>query len=677
MEKASKATLSGTIKNADSSAIEGASVRLTDDENVPVLTTDASGAFSGEAYAGTYTARFYKDGYRSVTKEITLTDSGTNTIESVTLTPLGDMKTEKTDYGFVEDTDSEGNYQTIQFTSGPHGVAVRFQSPHIGGILKSADIFLVQNQYYSGDHILIGVIGYDDKGRLREIAPFREYDGLRANEWNTIDFSEYTIETDKPIYVAATYDKEKFSECMGVYYDTDADAKAIEKSYVYDGAFTATSTISPAGAYAVKATWLYPEDAEINPESDESAGAGGTEIPVKDDITAFVFDKSTQTITGYNGKGGAVTIPSEIDGVAVKHIGNSAFDGTGKDAERKLTSIVIPEGVETIGSDAFKTNLITSIKLPSTLTEIGARAFQYQYAENMQLDIPEGVTVIREAAFKSLASPLKITMPGVTKIEKDAFDGIRDVEVYADKLTEIVDEAFGSRYTADFPYAKVYTDIGTNLTSVKYQHLINPATVTINEINARDHEDILGKTTMYGEGNTSIGRNVDVSKFYTIGDTVTITPPDIMKSGVRYSSADTPIEMTLEKDNRVAFYYYTLAPRMRTPILDTDTEIVGFALPNADIEIAVGEDTYTTIANADGYFNKTITAPSAGAAVTVKVNGKSAASETVQTQPSGDYIIDGSVIRRYLGEGGNLTLPVSAGESGSITEIGDFAFYGS
>ena len=135
--------------------------------------------------------------------------------------------------------------------------------------------------------------------------------------------------------------------------------------------------------------------------------------------------------------------------------------------------------------------------------------------------------------------------------------------------------------------------------------------------------------------------------------------------------------MTLEKDNKTTFYYYTLAPRMRTPILDTDTEIVGFALPNADIEIAVGDKVYMVKANGDGYFNQAITAPSAGASVTVKVNGKSAESETVQTQPSGDYIIDGTVIRRYLGEGGNITLPVSAGESGSITEIGDFAFYGS
>ena len=40
-------------------------------------------------------------------------------------------------------------------------------------------------------------------------------------------FSEYAIKTDKPIYVAVTYAKDKtdFNQCLGVYYDTKASEK--------------------------------------------------------------------------------------------------------------------------------------------------------------------------------------------------------------------------------------------------------------------------------------------------------------------------------------------------------------------------------------------------------------------------------------------------------------------
>ena len=101
------------------------------------------------------------------------------------------------------------------------GAAVWFQSPHKGGILKSADIFLVNNNYYGGDHVEIGVLGYDKQGRLRELAPFREYENLVPNEWNKIDLTEYWIQRDEPVYIAVQYEKE-LASCMGVFYDVKA-----------------------------------------------------------------------------------------------------------------------------------------------------------------------------------------------------------------------------------------------------------------------------------------------------------------------------------------------------------------------------------------------------------------------------------------------------------------------
>ncbi len=53
------------------------------------------------------------------------------------------------------------------------------------------------------------------------------------------------------------------------------------------------------------------------------------------------------TITGYTGAGGAVSIPSTINGLPVTSIGTNAFEGT------SLTSVTIPASVTNIGEYAF------------------------------------------------------------------------------------------------------------------------------------------------------------------------------------------------------------------------------------------------------------------------------------------------------------------------------------
>ena len=54
----------------------------------------------------------------------------------------------------------------------------------------------------------------------------------------------------------------------------------------------------------------------------------------------FTTDSGTITITSYYGSGGAVTIPSTIDGRPVTSIGGQAFGEC-----HRLTSVTIPKGV--------------------------------------------------------------------------------------------------------------------------------------------------------------------------------------------------------------------------------------------------------------------------------------------------------------------------------------------
>src|SRR4051812_113195 len=96
-------------------------------------------------------------------------------------------------------------------------------------------------------------------------------------------------------------------------------------------------------------------------------------------VLAFDYTYTTGngqiTITGYTGPGGAVTIPSSIDGFAVTIIGNNAFKyGT------NLTSVTIPNSVTNIGDFAFyDCGYLTSVTIPNGVIKIGNHAFQYCY----------------------------------------------------------------------------------------------------------------------------------------------------------------------------------------------------------------------------------------------------------------------------------------------------------
>ena len=63
------------------------------------------------------------------------------------------------------------------------------------------------------------------------------------------------------------------------------------------------------------------------------------------------------TITGYNGTGGTVVVPSEINGNQVTNIEENAF------RKKELTSITISNSVNTIGVNAFAENQITRISI--------------------------------------------------------------------------------------------------------------------------------------------------------------------------------------------------------------------------------------------------------------------------------------------------------------------------
>jgi hypothetical protein len=97
-------------------------------------------------------------------------------------------------------------------------------------------------------------------------------------------------------------------------------------------------------------------------------------------------------------------------------IGESAFRGC------QATSIVIPEGVTTLGNWAIGVcSLLESVTLPSTLTTIGSGTFNYNPKLN-NVSVPASVTSISEYAFDNCTGLTSITIPnGPTSIGQYAF----------------------------------------------------------------------------------------------------------------------------------------------------------------------------------------------------------------------------------------------------------------
>jgi hypothetical protein len=129
----------------------------------------------------------------------------------------------------------------------------------------------------------------------------------------------------------------------------------------------------------------------------------------------FEFEVDNGVLVGYNGDGGDVVIP---DNLGITAIGYDVFYNN----NNNLTSVVIPDGVISIGSSAFANCYsLTSINIPNSVISIGSSAFAY-CSSLTSVIIPESVTSIEYSTFYECHSLTSIAIPsGVTNIGRSAF----------------------------------------------------------------------------------------------------------------------------------------------------------------------------------------------------------------------------------------------------------------
>lgn len=158
--------------------------------------------------------------------------------------------------------------------------------------------------------------------------------------------------------------------------------------------------------------------------------------------TDWNYDANYAILRGYEGAGGDVVVPAEIDGFTVDVIGINVFKGD------TITSLTLPETVLELRSGAVSScENLTSVTLPQSLVVINRMNF-FSCGALSEITIPAGVRYIGDGSFRFCDALRKITFEGVCPaIDMDCFSVLPE-----DAVAYVPDDQLEA-YTAAFENA--------------------------------------------------------------------------------------------------------------------------------------------------------------------------------------------------------------------------------
>lgn len=275
----------------------------------------------------------------------------------------------------------------------------------------------------------------------------------------------------------------------------------------------------------------------------------------------------------YEGAGGAVTIPSELDGKAVTEIASKAFEkcstltsvsipssvtkiGENAFADcNNLENAVLAEGLEEIGYKAFYQTRLKSISIPDSVVNLGGSAFQN---DTLLADVklPNNLKVIPMLAFDGCLEMSKIRIPeGIETIDRSAFfnTGLTSITIPA-TVTSIGQGAFGGFPNANKLKKAIFLGVAApTLGANIFENVASDLKVYYPERGSGyDGTDWTGFTrepfdpdktyqVTYDKNDTLATGDAPVdNKAYKLGDTATVTGAgELVQSGYKIISWNT------------------------------------------------------------------------------------------------------------------------------------------
>ena len=141
-----------------------------------------------------------------------------------------------------------------------------------------------------------------------------------------------------------------------------------------------------------------------------------------------------------------IEIPAYINGLPVKYIADGVFE-----KQEELTSIVLPDTIEGIGSSAFLLcENLTHINIPKSVRTIGSYAFCYCTSwQTEEIDLTN-VTVVGNNAFDNCEKIESVILPKISTIPTYAFadSGLKSVKIPSTVIT-IGEHAFARCYSLE------------------------------------------------------------------------------------------------------------------------------------------------------------------------------------------------------------------------------------
>ncbi|MFP3156147.1 leucine-rich repeat domain-containing protein [Lachnospiraceae bacterium ZAX-1] len=251
-------------------------------------------------------------------------------------------------------------------------------------------------------------------------------------------------------------------------------------------------------------------------------------------------------LTGYNGAGGYIIIPSsvrsiqdnifsgrtEITGVeipgSVTNIGSYSFAGCSS-----LQRVSIASPAVTIGTGVFsKCSSLTSVSLPEGLTSIAAEMFQ-ECGALSEVMIPSTVNSIGSAAFRDCGSLPSIAIPsGVATIGSGAFMGCYNLSSVSGPAA--VSNMGTGVYSGCSNLSSVNLGGATSIPELTFY-----ACVSLNSLDIPTSVGNIGASAFENSGITNMaipsGATVDLSAFDGCTSLVSI---DVKGVGGNYASSD-------------------------------------------------------------------------------------------------------------------------------------------